>query len=75
MENWKTTIVGVLMFIIGVVPYVVQALSDLSALLAKVTAVLGGDFTQIAAILPLLMTFIGSLTLIWARDRQTSLVK
>lgn len=72
MNDWKTTLAGVLLFLTGVIPSIIQALTDFSAVVAKLSAILGGDITAIPSIFPLIMTFIGSLTLIWARDRATS---
>lgn len=68
MENWKTTLVGIITLIAGFIPVVIQALMDFGVFLAQLSAVLGGDFSAFPALIPALMTFIASVTLIWARD-------
>jgi hypothetical protein len=66
--NWKTTIAGVLVFIVGVVPDLILVLTDFQAVLLELTKVLNGDIFALAAIKSTLASFVASIILVYSKN-------
>ncbi|HRJ90079.1 MAG TPA: hypothetical protein PLX39_15485 [Pyrinomonadaceae bacterium] len=68
-SNWKTTIVAVIVFLLGLLPAVGVVLSDFTAFLQQLLSVVQeGNIWGLLALKPLVLNLIASVTLLIARD-------
>jgi hypothetical protein len=69
LKEFKTTILAVVIFVLGVLPDVIAVLMNLQKVLEKANAVLAkGDIWALLAMKPLVIAFLGSVGLLLARD-------
>lgn len=68
-SNWKTTIVAVIVFLLGLLPAVGVVLADFTAFLTQLLSVVQeGNIWGLLALKPLVVNLIASITLLLARD-------
>lgn len=71
--NLKTTAVAVLLFLIVILPDLIQVLTNFNAVLVKAQEVIQtGDFMAIWVLKPLIGTLVGSVVLLFSRNWHTA---